>query len=244
METTNIPQNVIKAILYIIALDNLQLSVGSGGVGTHKYEDWHWTPAESAYVTSLRLILEPLKELYSNKKNITTGQRDTVKKNIRLARDYSGHGLTGHRLLLKIAAFGTDNDWTVANIKLGTSLAKTPGKGKSESTAMLQPVLTLTKNKIGEMEISVASPEAPSVIRLPEGMRFAKVFRSIGTTMPTSTDAFVLYGNAKRGKIHVKFDGLDLSGTEKLYAWFYGIYESTKGELGQPSGIISAEILF
>ncbi len=244
METTNIPQNVIKAILYIIALDNLQLSVGSSGVGTHKWEDWHWIITESAYVTSLRLILDPLKELYASKTNITTGQRDTVRKNIKLARDYSGYGLTGHRLLIKIAGFGNDNDWTVANIKFGTPLAKKPGKGKSESTAMLKPVLTLNNNKIGEMEIGVASPEAPSVIRLPEGMRFAKVFRCISTTKPISTDAFVLYGNAKRGKMHVTFDGIDLSGTEKLYAWFYGIYESTKGELGQASGMISAEILF
>ena len=69
MGTTNIPVNVLQAMMYIIAVDDLQLSQGTGGSGTYRWQDWHWTLAESAYWTSQRAIVEPLLEPYNNKKN-------------------------------------------------------------------------------------------------------------------------------------------------------------------------------
>ena len=244
MNGTNIPQNIIKAIIYIIALDDLQLSQGSGGIGHHKWEDWLWTQEDSEYVTSIRNILEPLLVPYQNKKTITTAQRAQVKTAVKSMREYASYDVNGHRLLLKIAALGDNNDWNVANIKFGTPLAKKPGKGKSDSPAMLQPMLSMKRNILGEMELGVVSPETPTSKKLPKGMKFAKVFRYIGATAPKSNADFSLYGNAKRGKIHITFEGVDNSGTTKLYAYYYACYESNKGELGQPSIIVSAGIVF
>ncbi|MEI8204606.1 MAG: hypothetical protein WCH34_16420, partial [Bacteroidota bacterium] len=123
MSTTNIPPNIIEAIIYIIALDDLQVSEGSGGLGTYKWQDWHWTLEESQFWTSLRLIVEPYLHSYANKKTISTEQRETVKLTIKKAHRYSSYETNGHRLMLKIAAHGDMNDWTVANIKYGTPLA-------------------------------------------------------------------------------------------------------------------------
>ena len=244
MNGTNIPQNIIKAIIYIIALDDLQLSQGSGGVGHHKWEDWMWTQEDSEYVTSIRNILEPLLVPYQKKKTITTAQRAQVKTAVKSMREYASYDVNGHRLLLKIAALGDNNDWNVANIKFGTPLAKKHGGNKSDATAMLQPMLSMKKNILGEMELGVVSPETPTSKKLPKGMKFAKVFRYIGATAPKSNADFALYGNAKRGKIHITFEGVDNSGTTKLYAYYFACYESNKGELGQPSVIVSAGIVF
>ncbi len=244
MNGTNIPQNIIKAIIYIIALDDLQLSQGSGGIGHHKWEDWLWTQEDSEYVTSIRNILEPLLVPYQNKKTITTEQRAQVKQAVKSMREYASYDVNGRRLLLKIAALGDNHDWNVANIRFGTPLAKKSGTKKSDVTEMLQPMLSVKKNVYGEMQLSVVSPETPTSKRLPKGMKFVKVFRYIGATAPTSNAAFALYGNAKRGKIHITFEGVDNSGTTKLYAYYFACYESNKGELGQPSIIVSAGIVF
>ena len=143
MSTTNIPTEIILAIIYIIAMDDLQLSEGSGGALTHKWQDWHWKQEESELWTSKRLILEPLLDPYVNKKTITTEQRNLVKETIKSLREYSGHDVNGHRLMIKIAAFGDNHDWTVANIKYGTPLAQKASKGKSDSTGLHQPIVTI-----------------------------------------------------------------------------------------------------
>ena len=136
MGTTNIPINVIKAMMYIIAVDDLQLSQGAGGSGTYRWQDWHWTLAESAYWTSQRAIVEPLLEPYNNKKTITSEQRAQVKQAIKSIREYSNYDVNGHRLILKIAAFGNNHDWAETNIKFGTPLAKKPGKGSGDATEL------------------------------------------------------------------------------------------------------------
>ncbi|MEI8203088.1 MAG: hypothetical protein WCH34_08765 [Bacteroidota bacterium] len=243
MGTTNIPVKTIPAIIYIEGVDDLQLSQGSGGVGTHRWQDWHWELEESEYWTSARQILVPFLESYSNKKTITTDQRKLVNDTIKSLRDYSSYNVNGHRLLLKIAAFGNNHEWMVANIKFGTPLAKKPSKGASDSPEFKQPVITVLKNMLGEMELRVVSGENQKSTKLPAGMKFAKVYRYIGITPPKSIADFSLYGNAKRGKIAINFDGIDLSGNSKIYAYFYGVYESNKGKLGQPGPIVSALIL-
>ncbi len=83
MNTTNIPIEIIKAIIYLIALDDLQLSPGSGGVGHHKWEDWMWTQEDSEFVTSIRNIMEQFLEPYQNKKNITIVQCAQVKQAVK-----------------------------------------------------------------------------------------------------------------------------------------------------------------
>ncbi len=243
MPYANIPRNTNKAIDAIIGIDNLQLSTGSGGLGTHKWADWHWVDAESVMWTSFRVILEKFREAYANKKTISIADRAVVKQTIKAAREYSGFDVNSHRLFLKIAAFGDIHDWNVANIKYGTPLAKKSGTAKSDSPKALQPVVFIQKVLSNEMVLIVASPETPNRVALPEGMKFAKVYRFIGEKAPKSTADFDFYGNARKGKLDVNFDGVDLTGPNKLYAWFYARYESNKGELGQGGGWVSSQIL-
>ena len=242
MADTNISQNIIKAIMAVIAIDDLQLSGGPLPL-LFKWQIWKWLQSESDDWTAFRNILEPLLQPYINKKTITTEERELVKTTVKEARDYAGYGLHGHRLLLKIAAFGDNHDWEVANIKLGTPLAKKPGKAKSDSTALKQPSLNVKYNILGEMMLTVLDPDNPTSVGLPPGMKFAKVYMAIGATPPKSVNDYIFYGNAKRGKISVKFSNIENSGTLKLYAYFIARYESNKGELGQPCVMVSAEIM-
>ncbi len=159
-------------------------------------------------------------------------------------REYTSYDVNGHRLLLKIAALGDNNDWNMANIRFETPLAKKSGSKKSHVTDMLQPVLSVKKNIYGEMRLSVVSPETPTQAKLPKGIKFAKAFHYIGSTAPKSNTDFSLYGNAKRGKIQITFEGVDNSGSTKLYAYYYACYESNKGELRQSITIVSTGIEF
>jgi len=238
-----IPQSPTKAIAKIIAMDDLQLSTGVGGGQTHRWGDWHWLQADSEKWTTFRVIVEPLQQAYINKKSISTEQRNLVKETILAARNYSNNDVDGHRLFLKIAAHGDNHDWTIAEIKYGTPLAKKPGKAKSDSPEMLMPTTNVKKNAKGIMQLRVFCGDTPKSTKLPERMKFAKVYRCIGTVAPTSIDEFAFYGNAKRGKLLVDFAGVDVSGSTKIYAWFFARYESNKGELGLPGEWEFAEIL-
>ncbi len=243
MGYTNIPKNTNDAIDAVVDIDNRQLSQGSGGINTHKWEDWHWLLAESAMWTSYRVILVLYREAYANKKTITMAERAIVKQTLQAAREYSGHGVTGHRLFLKIAAHGDTQDWNIANIKLGTPLAKKPALAQGDSPVALQPVVNIKTVLSNEMVLTVENPQTPGKLALPKGMKFSKVYRYVGALAPKSTADFDFYGNAKRGKLAVNFDGIDLSGTTKLFVWFFARYESNKGELGQAGGWVSKQIL-
>ncbi len=243
MANTNIPQKIYEAIIYIMALDDLQRSEGSGGIGTFKWQDWHWTEEESLFWHNMREIVAPLLEPYANKKTITTGQRNTIKITIKTLREYAGYDVGGHRLLFKIIAHGEYSDWAVANIKLGTPLAKKSGHRKSDSTVALQPTVIIQKNLLGEMVLIVFNPNTPTSLRLPEGMKFVKVYRYIGTQPPKSVHELTFYANAYRGRLAVNFEGVDLSGKEKIFVWFAARYESNNGELGVPGGMVFAQIL-
>ena len=244
MTDTTIPQSPVKAIARIIAIDDEQLSQGSGGVGHKKYEDWKWIQAESDMWTSVRDAVEPFFQPYINKKNINTEERNFVKEKIQLARDYSCNDVNGHRLFLKIAAFGNNHDWTVAGIKYGTPLAKKPSVAKSDSPGLLTPKASIVQNVLGGMRLKVVNLLTPNSKKLPDGIKFAKVYRYIGISEPTSPKDFLFYGNVKRGYLDVTFDGIDLTGEEKLRAYYFARYESNKGELGLASETVSAGVLF
>ena len=242
MAGTSIPQPIIPAMIFIIALDDRQL-LPVPTPGTFRWALWHWTKEESEYWTALREILEPLLQKYSNKKTITTDERNQVKITIKAAREFVGYGVNGHRLWLKIAAFGDDTDWATANVKFGTPLAKTPGKGKSDSTDMLLPELTIRHNIIGQQELHVVNPNTPNSVKLPKGMRFVNIFRYIGSVAPTKTSQFESIGNAYRGKFVSKLGSVETSGVARVYAYHIARYESNKGELGEFCAMESAEIL-
>jgi hypothetical protein len=177
---TIIPQKILQAIIYIITLDELQRSPGKIA-GTFKWQEWYWTQEESEFWTSLRDVVEPLLQPYMEKKTITSAQRENVKQAIKSAHEYASFDVQGHRLMLKIAAHGDVMDWTAANIKFGTSLAKKTNIAKSESLKMLEPSLNIIGNIIHQQMLSVRNPENPTSTKVPKGIKFAKVYRYVGT---------------------------------------------------------------
>jgi hypothetical protein len=243
MGDTNIPSQVATAIVYIMLLDDLQKGQGSGGVGTHKYEDWHWTHEESDYFSLVRTNIENWLEPYINKKVITTEQRDYVKLQIKELRAYCSWRTGGHRLLLKVAAFGDEHDWTVANIKLGTPQAKKASKGKSDSPALIAPEINISKYMLGQVEVKGRNPNTPTKSALPKGMKFLKFYYISGATPPRDNNIYKLYGNAKKGKCVITFDGIDTTGENKVYVFIVARYESNKGELGPFSAMISSVVI-
>ena len=74
-------------------------------------------------------------------------------------------------------------------------------------------------------------------------MRFAKLFRYVGTEPPKTLDQYILVGNAKYGEFNSSLSEIELSPSTKLYAYYIARYESNKGELGDPCLMISAEII-
>jgi len=244
MSITNIPQPILAAIIYIIALDERQLSEGSGGPGTFKWEDWGWKLNESKYWTAKRLILEPLMMPYANKISISTEQRNLIKQTIEALRKYAGSKVGGHRLIQKISAFGDNKDWVIANVKLGTPLAKKPSKEKKASNLKLKkPVLSIVLNALLVQKVTARNPDNPNLLKMPDGIKFIKIYLYIGTKPPKSLDDYKFYDNAKRGSLIIKFEEFNLSGKEKIYAYYFARYESKKGVLGLQSNVVNAEIL-
>jgi hypothetical protein len=238
-----IPQRIFEAMMYIIALDDLQTSPGITP-GTFKWQSWHWTQEESEFWTSLRNVVEPLRDPYVQKTTISGAQRDKVKLAIRSAREYSSFDVSGHRLLLKIAGFGDSHAWEIANVKFGTPRAKKAHGGKSDSTAMKQPSLTIRENILHQQLLIVLDPDAPKSKKLPDGMKFAKIYRYVGKEPPANIHQYEFIGNSYRGRFVSHFSEMGLSGDEKIYAYYIARYESKKGELGMPCAMVSAEILF
>ena len=238
---TIIPAKVIQAIVYIINLNTLQLSEGSGGTGTFKWQDWHWTKEESEYWSAISDFLELYLQSYINK-TISSTDRTLVNQNIKALREYCGNTVDSHRLLLKIAAFGTKAELIAANVKLGTSLAKDPSQAKSDSPALLLPITTVKQNLLGVMELRITNPETPTRVKLPKGMKFAKVYMAIGGTAPKNLSQYALYGNAHRGKIVISFEGMNIPTDTPQFAYFVARYESNKGEIGPAGAMVYAII--
>ncbi|MEI8203130.1 MAG: hypothetical protein WCH34_08980, partial [Bacteroidota bacterium] len=125
-----------------------------------------------------------------------------------------------------------------------TPLAKKRGRKKNYTPEMLQPIIVVKKNMLGEMQVCIINPEAPKSKKLPEGMKFAKVYLFVGEEPPKNINDFRFYGNAKRGLLPVNFADVDFKGNPVLYAFFVGRYESNRGVLGQPGAVASAKILY
>lgn len=243
MAETIFPQGAIAGIMYVIGVDDEQLSEGSGGPQTFIWMDWKWILAESNFWTAKRNILEPFLIRYQSKTSINTEERQLVKQTLDELRAYAGYQAGGHRLLFKIIAFGDNHAWTVANIKLGTPKAKKPAQGNQDAPAITTPETSLKSNVVGGMVFTAKNPATPDSKKLPKGMKFIKFYRYIGSERPKKASDFTFYANGFRGKIVMEFNGIE-EGEKKLYCWVYARYEGNKGDLGLPGNWVSGEIMF
>jgi hypothetical protein len=226
-------------------VDELQLSAGTPP-NAKKYMDWHWTLEESDHVTKVREKADEYFELMKDKKSCPTVVRDQM--NI-LITDFMAfdHGKTDpHNLWNKIADFGSITDCESAGIRRGTPLAKAPTQDDEVPVVeqLLQPLIGIRINAIGKHLLSVVNSASPSSKALPKGIKFAKVFVYIGTEPPANLKQYYVIGIARRGMFLNKLNDIEPVEGKDLYAWYIVRYENTKGELGEPSNRLKAEIYF
>jgi hypothetical protein len=213
----------------IRVLDNLQISEGVPP-DTKKWENWHWIDAESAHVTEVRTKAEEYWNQMVDKKNCPPNTRDEMRILIHDFMAYDHGENEPHKLLNKIADFGTIQDCNTVGVKRGTPLAKSPNlSGSNVVVSKVSPVIDVRFNKIGRHLLTVRNPETPDSRALPPGIKFARMYCAIGTTKPANLNQYVPIGNAKRGLFENLFENIE-SSEDRLYAFYYGRYETTKGE--------------
>src|ERR1035437_9754536 len=116
--------------------DDLQLSPGRVA-GTHKWQDWGWTAAQSAQWTAYRNQCDLLYPKYADPKHVNTDITDEMNLLIANVKKYDNDHLTGARLLDKVALSGTISDCETFNVKRGTALAGVSHQGAGSQRAVL-----------------------------------------------------------------------------------------------------------
>jgi hypothetical protein len=248
---------------YMQSTDKLQLSAGTpiivSGVSTPqtKWQNWGWTLAQSQQWTSFRNQSDLLFPQWSDKNHNNTDTTDQMGLLIKNVKKYDNDPLTGFHLLDRVALSGTISDCETFHVKRGTALAVVSHQGSATARSVggvavgtgassLKPVLSIKKYDVGEHIVSVVNPETPKSSALPDGIKFAKLYRFIGTAAPTAISQYTFVANAKKGKALSSFADADLAafaaGTV-VYAWYIARYESNKGVLGDACGAIHAQIL-
>jgi hypothetical protein len=207
-----------------------------------KSDDWHWSAAEAQYVTATREAADDYWDIVKDNRNCPPEVKDEYKILINDFMAYDHGKSNPHHLLDKISDFGSISDCETVHVKGGTPLAKTPVKGGGTVVNEI-PNVWIIKNEEGKQMIGVTNPETPDSKALPKGIKFAKVLCFIGEKAPTNLNAFTEIGNAKRGQYLNKLIEGELSGSVKLYAWYYALYENTKGVKGKPSIIVKAQVI-
>lgn len=172
---------------------------------------------------------------------------------IKVVKKYDNDPLIGFHLLNKVAMNGTISDCETFRVKRDTALATISHQGSITSRTVgglvsgpLKPVLAVKKYDVAEHVLSVTNPDTPKSHALPDGIKFAKVYRYIGTAAPTALSQYVFVGSAKRGSVLSSITSADLAAipaNTNSYAWYIARYESNKGVLGDACGAIVAQIL-
>jgi hypothetical protein len=232
--------------------DKLQLSINPS-TGNPKWKDWGWTSAQSAQWTSYRNQSDTLFPQWADKNHNNTDTTDQMGLLIKAVKKYDNDPLTGFHLLDRVALSGTISDCETFHVKRGTALAAVSHQGAATArtigglvTGPEKPVLAVKKYDVGEHVIGVTNPDTPKSHALPAGIKFAKVYRFIGTAAPTALSQYQFVGNAKRGSVLSSFSDGDLAAfpaATTVYAWYIARYESNKGVLGDACGAIRAQIL-
>ena len=244
-----IPSNAAAFAVYMQNTDNLQLSAGIPAT-TKKWQNWGWTAAQSAQWTSFRTQCDLLYPQYADESRNNTSITDQMNLLMKNTKKYDNDVLIGFHLLDKVPLGGTISDCVTFRVKRNSPLAGVSHQGAAAALSIRasagKPVLAIKKYDVGEHRLSVTNPETPTSHALPNSIKFAKVYRYIGTTAPTGINQYMFVGNAKRGSVLSSFADADLSAfapNVAVYAWYIARYESNKGVLGDACGAIHAQII-
>jgi hypothetical protein len=254
--TGRIPQKTSDFAIYMQNTDNLQLSAGNPAT-TKKWQNWGWTAAQSTQWTAFRTQSDLLYPQYADENRNSKGITDQMNVLMKTTKKFDNDALTGFHLLDKVALSGSISDCETFRVKRSTPLANTSHLGSPTTRSIGgiavgtgaswgKPVLAIKKYDVGEHRLSVTNPDTPTSHALPDGIKFAKVYRYIGTVAPTGINQYMFVGNAKRGSVLSSFADADLSAfpaNTSVFAWYIARYESNKGVLGDACGAIHAQIL-
>jgi hypothetical protein len=215
---------------YMVNTNALQLSPGVPST-TKKWENFGWTQDESDQWKSFATQANDLFILYTDPDKTSSAIKAKLKVLIKNILAYDHDELTGHHLLDKVALFGTLDDCKTFRVKRGTALAKPPSPASKEPVTKI-PQIAIRKYDINLHILDVTDPGTPDSKAKPEGIKFVRVLRYIGTEAPASTDVYKPIGNASRGTITSKLPENETSGSTRKFAWYIACYESETGMLG------------
>jgi hypothetical protein len=240
-EHTRIHRKPSEFDAYMNLTDELQKSILTPPT-TQRYTLWGWTQEESEQWTIFRLESNLLYADYTNADLIGPMVRKKMHDHIALVRNYDNDRLVGHKLLDMVARNGTIDDYSIFNVKRGTTLQSPPVQHADEPS--MQPKISLQKAGYGNHIIRLEDPDQPDSHSLPDGMASAKLYRYIGVNQPEDERLYEWIGNAKRGYVTSEFyDYMPQEPNVKYYAWYFGRYESNKGKLGAHGNILKVEIM-
>jgi hypothetical protein len=246
-----ISTNASAFAVYMQNTDNLQLANGIT-TGTKKWQNWGWTAAQSAQWSAFRTQSDLLYPQYADKNHNSTGIIAQMNLLIKATKKYDNDPLTGNHLLERIGLYGTLSDCETFHVKRNTALANVSHLGAAgqrsaggvavgTGASWVKPILTIKKYDVCQHHISVTNPNTPNSHALPKGIKFAKIYRYVGTVEPTGINQYLFIGNAKQGAGLSSFADADLAafatGTA-VYAWYIARYESNKGVLFDASGVL------
>ncbi len=237
---TRISRNPARCTIFMINTDDLQKSI-LVEPDTLRYTLFGWTEEESLAWSDYRQKCEEAYQNYTNPvtKGYTT--RLIMRTLIKEIRRYDNDPRYGHHLLDKVALNGTIDDCAVFNVRRGTPRAAKPHRS-SNTIPEHTPHLTIATIDLGMHILKVRHPQTPESKALPEGIVFIKIFRYIGTEAPAKLSDYDMIGNAQRAKFISLFGDLHLQTDKKVFAWYYGRYESKKGLMGPCGPVVKAPV--
>jgi hypothetical protein len=226
---------------YMNLTDNLQKS-DDPSTSQKKYLNWGWKDAESTQWTAFREQSNLLYAIYNDPDKTGHSARVKMNEHIATVRKYDNDKKEGHHLLDKVALNGTLDDCFTFNVVRGTALEADPVHHDYDPTPYI-PVLSFKKYNLGSHLIGVSCADTPDSRSLPEGMKYAKIYRYMGKTAPAKLTDFEFAGNAKYGEFTSDFGDLVIPEGEKWDAYYFARYESENGKLGNPSQVVNAPIM-
>ncbi|MHB8402221.1 MAG: hypothetical protein ACYDCN_09415 [Bacteroidia bacterium] len=206
-----------------------------------RYVLWGWTAAESAFWSGQR-SLSNAKYPQFNVKRCAGTIKDAMHKIVTDTHHYDFYKkdlVNSHKLLDKIALFGTADDATMFNIKAGTPAASTGmARSKDPATITYSVIVLHILNLAHIIEFTRTQAGKKSHAK-GKGIKQLQVWCFIGTTEPTDLTGFKFVGHIYRGKFTSKFNAAT---DKKKTAWYYVVAENTHCELSQPSPLCHADI--
>ena len=219
---------------YMDRTDTYQLAIvpdtrpgAAAGATVAQYVLWNWTAAESAAWTGFRNRSDIQYPLYSDTVHCTKAIRRAMKQVITDTHTYDHNSKSpalSHKLLDKIAMFGTVADCEMFNIKDGTVLGSTVMTRSKNPAAITYSIIVLHNINLAHVLQFTRTQEGVKSHARGKGIKEIQVWRFIGTAEPADLTGFQYIGDVVRGKFLSTFNATT---DKKKIAWYYVVAKNT-----------------